>query len=158
MSRINGPVVHLRGDSDLPLSPDCPSPPPEPEDLKNLQKLEQLYIAVNLITREYPDITFIDRRVLAFFREAKLHFGIRSLEMVISRLKNVTRGILNVENLPLDELEAVKLWIQPHGNEWKQEESQLVKIYKEPKQSLRIEQDKADKESPDNPAKETTGS
>lgn len=127
MSRINGPIVHLRADYINERGLDGTNVYKISE-----QQLEQVYIAVSLIKAKYPDISTISRGVLEFFRDAELIYGIRSLEMVISRLRNVSHGKLTEDNLPLDKIDDFKLWIEVQGKKWQNEKTEDIKIYGEP--------------------------
>ena len=52
--------------------------------------------------------------------------------MIISRLRNVSHGKLTEDNLPLDEMDKFRLWIEVEGEKWKKETEEPIKIYGEP--------------------------
>jgi len=108
-SRLNGPVITLKAD----------------------EPLEQLYTAVALIRRQYPDVNQISEGLLRFLLRFKPKYGVRSLDFLASQLRNVHHGTVRVGNLPdPDDMES---WAEdPSGLTVPKEDGSLVFIYDEP--------------------------
>ncbi|MCP4713015.1 MAG: AAA family ATPase [Planctomycetes bacterium] len=104
VSRINGPIIKLHGESVRPVN-------------KNIyMELEQLYMSVSIIKRRYPEILVISKNVLTYFKAISPKHGVRSLEFIISKLKNVNHGKLNVTSLP--EKNEIEAWVESGMTDW----------------------------------------
>jgi len=143
VSRLNGPTIELHGEDvsagnkgskkNIKTAPKTRKEDPD-------KKLEQLYMAVSLIKINYPDVLEISEGVLKYFYKLKPEYGIRSIEFVISRLKNVTHGKLTSTNIP--NYKDVKDWLDikkesSYPKITKKEDRNLVRIFEEPLPLLR---------------------
>jgi hypothetical protein len=82
MSRLSGPVIDLRdADSDA-------------------VRLERVYTAAALIRRTFPEVLYISTGLLEFFQRAEPFYEIRSLELLVSRMRRVRHGQIRLNNLP----------------------------------------------------------
>ncbi len=95
MSRLNGPVVVLGGKNNNKMTHD--------------ERIQQIYVAVSLVKIHHPDVLIVTKKLLKFFRNITPNYGVRSLEFIITKLRNVSHGKISTTNLP--DLEDLHLWL-----------------------------------------------
>ncbi len=113
ISRINGPIIDIDFLDDAARAKVREAEPREQDRQKELidairdlkrgeeRRTEIVYQTVNLLNREYDPIMEIEREVLELFSNILPLNGIRSLRIFVSRFKNVKKGIIRRENVPL---------------------------------------------------------
>lgn len=94
-TRINGPVIDLTA--------------ARLDDERAAERLENIYLAMALARRRFPDLFLVEPRVLTFFQTLRPKFGTRSLEHVLNSLRNVQHGALRFLNLP-HEWATIERW------------------------------------------------
>jgi|GEM_PF-4506339 len=82
LSRLNGPVLDFRVADPAAT------------------RLERLYTAVALIRRIHPEVQYISVGLLEFLKKAQPFYDIRSLELLVSRMRHVRHGQIGLDNLP----------------------------------------------------------
>lgn len=118
MSRLNGPIVRLRG-GEVPAEEgqaDGTESKNGLGDKPREEPLEQLYMAAALMKRRYPNIRKIERSVLAFFMRGRPCYGLRSMEYVIENMRNVSHDSLMRKNLP----KGWERWVDQPDDTWKE--------------------------------------
>jgi hypothetical protein len=109
LSRINGPILDL---DFLPGKERNSLHEPGPESRERVLKnsaqniinlplrTELVYHGVNFLNRLFGPIAKIDESVLKIFHEIMPVDGIRSLEIFVSKFRDISRGVVTIENVP----------------------------------------------------------
>lgn len=98
ISRINGPNIDMKKIKKIP-------------DISSQNDdqfiIEQLYISVALLKRNHLNLMRVSAGVLEFFKKLKPLSGIRSIDFIVSKIKTIDRGKLNINGLPdVDEIKS----------------------------------------------------
>jgi DNA replication protein DnaC len=109
MSRINGPIINLINYEKTINSQQYKQLQVTAQE-KGLQQIEQMYMAVSIVKRHFPHVFYISKESLKCFRDIELKYGIRSLEFLILKMKDIKNGKLNKHNFP--KFEEISVWIE----------------------------------------------
>lgn len=136
LSRMNGPIIHLdffakqreelekeKNEKKRILSmADIVRSKKESEPLRT----ELVYHGVNFLNRVFGPISGIDESVLRVFFDTLPIDGIRSIEILVSRFRDISRGIVSVRNVPkLEAYPELERHIFPLGG-WLKEDTEII--------------------------------
>jgi len=77
-------------------------------------RTELVYHGVNFLNRAFGPISGIDESVLKVFSDTLPIDGIRSIEILVSRFRDISRGIVSIRNVPkLEDYPELKRHIHP---------------------------------------------
>lgn len=124
MSRINGPTIRL----------DFGEKSRDPKSMT-----EQVYLGVQLLQDNFSDVYRVSDYVLDFFHRLGMKHGVRSLEQVIRKFRNVQYGQVGQSNLP--EYNEISSLIEIDQNAYGQirsgrREKEFIQIIKAPLDNL----------------------
>ena len=140
ISRINGPIIKLS-----PLTDQDDASKKKKGKRVNMEEMvrkvkiaemEQLYMAVSLVKRRFPDTLQISDKILGFFKEVEPLYGVRSIEFIISQFKNMNRGKLGMDSLP--DIDKIEMWIKNYETidrfvkQQSNQQEKFARIYSEP--------------------------
>lgn len=69
-------------------------------ELEDFTSIESIYLFAKLLDRYFGQIAYVEKYVLEVVSKTKLKYGPRSLELLISLLKEIKRDSITRENLP----------------------------------------------------------
>jgi hypothetical protein len=104
LSRLSVPPIDFK-DFKSSIVPTDSLSPSELKKEANRYRLEQMYTAVSLIRRIFPDVQKVSVGLLEFMKGINPKYGTRSMEFMLNRLRYIQHGVVRLQNLPIaDEL------------------------------------------------------
>lgn len=71
-------------------------------------EVENVYLGANLIRNEFPDVRYIQKKVLKAFYHMHREVGVRTMKHFVKSFNDIQYGIVTVKNIPKDTLSKFK--------------------------------------------------
>lgn len=71
-------------------------------------EVENVYLGVNLIRSEFPDVRYLQKKVLKAFYHMPTDVGVRNMKHFVKSFNDIQYGVVTVKNIPIDSLSKFK--------------------------------------------------